>query len=380
VGRGLGWVAVVVTAGACSGAGAAGDRCPATGRASEMNTQLRGARHTIRNLENEVALLRAQLRDRPAVEIARVDPPPVVGERSPGPGGGEPLPAGFGGSMGDDVEVIYEGDAARESTVRPRIELHESTRVAEGLGPVEAGPAPSTPSTVVAPLPDLGERLPVTSGRIPTVAEQMGRAAARPTGAQPSAARPVSGARPLAAVRPSGPVPGAPIASSSTRPEPAAGATLDDAAKRLVAVARPGEAGAPAETAASHAPANPAADYRRAIAALRHGEHDAAVAGLRSFLERYPRHYLADNVQFLVAESFYKRRLYAEALVEYKALVKDYWRGNKLPDALFKVALCELWLDQRDEGLQSLRRLIARFPRTKAGRIAKVRLRELTRR
>jgi tol-pal system protein YbgF len=165
---------------------------------------------------------------------------------------------------------------------------------------------------------------------------------------------------------------------------------LSLAAPRSVAIAvpaAPSAASAPASKPASalasalaSAPAgriDPRTEYRRALAALRRGEHDEAVAGLRAFLERFPRHSLVDNVQYYVAESYYRRGLYAEALTEYQTLVDRYWRGNKLPHALLKIGLCHASLGRREAARAALRRLVARFPDSRPARQARTRLQEL---
>jgi tol-pal system protein YbgF len=257
--------------------------------------------------------------------------------------GGEPVPPAFGDTVyGGEVEVVYEGEAARPSRSRPQIVLHESARSAVGLAePAEEGGVEAEP---VAPLPELGsERLPVLDGRIPTVGEQLRRAR--------------TGAAGTASPRPStGPVPGAPAA-------------------RPVALETPAP---PAPAARAPAHSDPIAEYRVSMAALRSGKHQTAAAGMRAFLGAFPGHYLADNAQYYLAESYYQRELYSVALGEYRTLVERYWRGNKLPDALLKIGLCQLALGHREAGRAALRRLVTRFPRTRPARLAGTKLEELS--
>lgn len=368
---------------------------------------MRRDKFLIHDLENEVALLRARLRDTPPAPLApepTAAPVQVATAES-----GEPGLENHSDSIYGDVEIVYEGEAARPTRARPKIELYETA--SEGLIPDEtelaaAPPPPPAPSTEIPlAVSDLeSHRLPVMKGKIPTVQEQLRRATPAPIAATPIAARPVV-SRPVAGP----PISAKPVVAQPTVELPADKATEERA--RVIVRAeeirseglstRPAEddveipevvdfdfdtdtdadeeaeaeAAAPAETEPPRG--NPLAEYKRHIAALKRGKHKVAVAGMRSFLERYPRHYLSDNVQFYVGQSFYARKKHAEALREYKKVVQRYWRGNKLPDAMLKVGLCQLALGHPQAGRASLRRLVTRFPATKPAQQAKARLEEL---
>jgi tol-pal system protein YbgF len=354
VGRGLwGGAAVLLIASGCGAGAKSGERCATSGRAAEMAVQLRHDRHKIRDLENEVALLRAQLRERP-VGLGEPQAPPAAEkapEAAPSAPAGDPLPPDIAASLYGDVEIVYEGDAAVQSKVRPRIQLHESSRSSQGLA--EADPAEGA---AVAPLPSVGaERLPVMRGRIPTVDEQLRSPRSRPAPRAPG--------EPPAKAEPATPAKAAPAPAKSAEPEAAAKAVTDAAPATPAPVLR----------------GDPDAEYRRYVTAFEKGNHDYAVAGLRAFLGRFPDHYLADNVQYFVAESYFRRKLYGVAIGEYQKLVERYWRGNKLPDALLKIGLCHLSLGKTDAARAALRRVVARFPRTRPGKQARARLQELDR-
>jgi tol-pal system protein YbgF len=385
VGRGLwGGAAMALIASGCAGAGAtaAGERCASDDRSVQLRAQVRRDRHTIRNLENEVTLLRAQLRERPAGWRGGEPPPgpapaePTAQAHGPDPTAGEPLPQDVAEALYGDVEIVYEGEAARQTTVRPRIELHESSRVAQGLTTGE-GEAPPP-----AAIPDVGaERLPVQRGRIPTVEEQLRRArTAAPTASRPAAAPGRAAGAPAPAARPALKLaaPAAkPADKDAVRTAPAS-AVARSAVKPAAIAAKPA---APAVTPAAVDPAaNPVAEYKRYMAALKKGNHDYAVAGLRSFLGRFPDHYLSDNVQYHVAESYFARKLYSVALAEYQKVIDRHWGGNKLPDAMLRVGMCQLAVGNADAGRAALRRLVGRFPRTKPAKIAKAKLKKLGRR
>lgn len=394
-----GGAAMALIASGCAGAGAtaAGERCATDERSAEVRTQLRRDRHTIRNLENEVTLLRAQLRERPAGWRGGEPPPapapaaPTAAAQGPDPAAGEPLPHDVAEALYGDVEIVYEGEAARQTVVRPRIELHETSRVAQGLATGE-GEAPPP-----APIPDVGaERLPVVSGRIPTVDEQLRRArtatpgpTSRPASAPGRAAgapAPAEAARPALKLAAPAAKPAAKEVAKAAAVAPASPVKPTIRAAAKTSPAKPAAPAAPSvtEAAPAAAPAAPAGDpvaeYKRYMAALKRGNHDYAVAGLRSFLGRFPDHYLSDNVQYAVAESYFGRKLYSVALAEYQKVIDRHWGGNRLPDAMLKVGMCHLAVGDETAGRAALRRLAGRFPRTKPAKIAKAKLKKLGRR
>jgi len=79
------------------------------------------------------------------------------------------------------------------------------------------------------------------------------------------------------------------------------------------------------------------AEYRAAVELVRAGNQTDAIAGLRGFLRRFPRHDYADNAQYWLGEAFYAQKDYPHALGEFRNVIETYPRGNKVPDALLKV-------------------------------------------
>ena len=298
------WVFALLSALGCAGGADRPDARSPSESAGELRAELRRERRTIHTLENEVALLRARLRDGEPPPVA---PPPDVVASAPLPADA-PLPETLGAvpALGDEeVEVVYEGEAASEPTARPRIELKEEARSYRG-------PEPSPPPLPPAPVADApGDRLPVLSGELPTVAAQMRRARAAP-------------------------------AASPRRP-----------------------------------PADPRADYQRYLDAARAGNHEYAAQGLRSFLDQHPRHDLADNAQYWLAETYYARKRYPLAAVEFEKVVERYPRGNKLPDALLKIGYCRAMAGKRAEAIAVLRRLVRAHPGSGPAALARSKLQEL---
>ncbi len=143
----------------------------------------------------------------------------------------------------------------------------------------------------------------------------------------------------------------------SARPNPRAKLRTDDG---------PGE-----RTSAAGDPAN---DYRVAVELVKSGPEDQAVAALRAFLQKYPRHDYADNAQYWLGEAFYASKDYQQALVEFRTVIEVYPRGNKVPDALLKVGYCYGALGQAEKSRAVLEQVVNLYPKTEPAALAAKRL------
>ena len=102
-----------------------------------------------------------------------------------------------------------------------------------------------------------------------------------------------------------------------------------------------------------------------------------AAQELRTFVQRFPTHDLADNAQYWLGESYYARAAYRDAIPEFRAVVRRWPSGNKVPDALLKLGFCHLALGERAEGQATLDEVAQHYPRTEAAQLATRRLGEI---
>ena len=116
------------------------------------------------------------------------------------------------------------------------------------------------------------------------------------------------------------------------------------------------------------------ADYRAAVDLVKAGKQADAVAALRTFLKSHPRHEYADNAQYWLGEAFYADKDYQHALVEFRATIETYPRGNKVPDALLKVGYCYQALGQADKARAVLEQVVNLYPKTEPALLAAKRL------
>ncbi len=143
--------------------------------------------------------------------------------------------------------------------------------------------------------------------------------------------------------------------------------------------AAPVAARAPAETASAAAPldGSPLVLYRTSLDAFNQGRYADAKAGLQKFVASGPADDYLDNAYFWLGECAYGEGRYDDALGLFQKVVSEYADGNKVPDALLKVALSYERLQQLDRTKEVLAQLAATYPSTDAARRATERMRAL---
>ncbi|MBI4609322.1 MAG: outer membrane protein assembly factor BamD [Candidatus Rokubacteria bacterium] len=130
----------------------------------------------------------------------------------------------------------------------------------------------------------------------------------------------------------------------------------------------------------------PRARFLIGEAYYREGEFEKAIKEFQAFMAFYPRHLIADLVQYRLAMSYYDQMkpveqdqgLTAKALEAFKKLIREYPESRYAPDALAKIEICrgrlaqkELWVanyyyNQGNAGAarQRLEGLMKDYPRT----------------
>ena len=140
--------------------------------------------------------------------------------------------------------------------------------------------------------------------------------------------------------------------------------------ERQPSVTPPGSTGA----AASEAPGDPNTLYDQAALDLTQGRYSMALDGFREFVRRYPTAELADNAQYGVGECFFAQSRFDSASVEYAKVEAQWPQGDKIPAALYKLALCQEKLQKATESRKTLEDLVKRFPLSGEAQLARERL------
>jgi len=155
-----------------------------------------------------------------------------------------------------------------------------------------------------------------------------------------------------------------------------------EAQNKSRAPAVPGGFAPPAPMVAPTAPqlgsatTTPAEDlYRVGVEKLQAKELDAAVLIFYDVIGTYADHPLRESAQLLVADILYQQKDYRGALTELDALIRAVPRGEKVPDALLKVGLCQRSLGDGALARRTWQRLVREYPSSVAARQARVLLR-----
>ncbi len=114
--------------------------------------------------------------------------------------------------------------------------------------------------------------------------------------------------------------------------------------------------------------------YKDAYETLQKGDAEGARRKFEAFLKQYPNTELSDNAQFWIGETYYLKKDYEKAILEYEKAITKYPEGDKVPAALFKQALAFLELGDKMNARNLLKRVIERYPQTDQAEMAKKKL------
>jgi tol-pal system protein YbgF len=156
---------------------------------------------------------------------------------------------------------------------------------------------------------------------------------------------------------------------------------LDDMQTAQQNITSPPAGGQPAGGAATNnnVPQAPPADqlYNDALRDYNAGKNDLASQEFTQYLQVYGNTDLAGNAQFYLGEIAYRQGNFNGAVQAYNKVLDQYPGGNKGPAAQLKKGFALLELGQRDAGIQELRSLISRYPKSPEALQARDRLNKL---
>jgi tol-pal system protein YbgF len=128
--------------------------------------------------------------------------------------------------------------------------------------------------------------------------------------------------------------------------------------------------------------------YQAAYIDFSKGSYSLAIAGFREFLRRYPDHELAGSAQYWIGEAYLSlargftdsaqgdkaTESLEQAVQEFKKVLANYPRADKVPTALYKEALALIDLKQPTLAQARLQYLVDNFPRAEETNLARERL------
>ena len=114
--------------------------------------------------------------------------------------------------------------------------------------------------------------------------------------------------------------------------------------------------------------------YKDAYETFHKGDLEGARRKLEAFLKQYPNTELSDNAQFWIGETYYLKKDFERAILEYEKAIVKYPEGDKIPAALFKQALAFFELGDKTNARNLLKRVIEKYPHSDQAEMAKKKL------
>lgn len=108
--------------------------------------------------------------------------------------------------------------------------------------------------------------------------------------------------------------------------------------------------------------------YDAALALVNARQYDRALEAFAAFLVKWPDHPNADNAMYWRGESYFAKGEFARAAEEFEGTILRFPLGNKVPDALLKLGLCQDRLGNGAKAKSYYTRLQRDFPRSEAAR------------
>jgi tol-pal system protein YbgF len=179
----------------------------------------------------------------------------------------------------------------------------------------------------------------------------------------------------------------APLISGSAAPRSSSAAPSGSAAPASPGAAAPGAVAAVPQRPPA-ASLQPQDIYQAAYIDFSKGSYSLAIAGFREFLRRYPDQELAGSAQYWIGEAYLSlargfsdsaqsdkaTESLEQAVQEFKKVLANYPRADKVPTALYKEALALIDLKQPAQAQARLQYLVDNFPRAEETALARERL------
>src|SRR5579862_321205 len=131
-----------------------------------------------------------------------------------------------------------------------------------------------------------------------------------------------------------------------------------------------------AQQAAASAPP-PDVLYNNALRDYNGGKNDLALQEFSDYVKFYPNTDLAGNCYFYLGEIQFRQQNYQQAAQSYDQVVQNFPSGNKAASAQLKKGFALVELGKQDDGVNELKHVIQRYPRSPEALQARERLHKL---
>ncbi len=117
--------------------------------------------------------------------------------------------------------------------------------------------------------------------------------------------------------------------------------------------------------------------YNNALRDYNGAKNDLATQEFSDYIKYYPNTDLAGNCYFYLGEIQFRQGNYQQAAQSYDQVLQNFPTGNKVASAQLKKGFSLIELGKQDDGVQELRHVIQRYPRSPEALQARERLRKL---
>ncbi len=117
--------------------------------------------------------------------------------------------------------------------------------------------------------------------------------------------------------------------------------------------------------------------YNNALRDYNGAKNELATQEFSDYIKFYPNTDLAGNCYFYLGEVQFRQGNYQQAAQSYDQVVQNFPTGNKVASAQLKKGFSLIELGQQDDGVQELRHVIQRYPKSPEALQARERLRTL---
>ena len=108
--------------------------------------------------------------------------------------------------------------------------------------------------------------------------------------------------------------------------------------------------------------------YDAALALVNAHRYPQALEAFAGFLVKWPDHPNADNAMYWRGECYFAQGEFARAAEQFEGVIARFPLGNKVPDSLLKLGLCQAKLGNSEIAKTHFDRLLREFPRSEAAR------------
>jgi len=108
--------------------------------------------------------------------------------------------------------------------------------------------------------------------------------------------------------------------------------------------------------------------YDAALSLVNAKQYDKALDAFAGFLVKWPDHPNADNAMYWRGECYFAKGEFARAAEEFEGTIARFPLGNKVPDAILKLGICQQKLGNAGKAKTYFDRLLRDFPRSEAAR------------